>query len=749
MKKILWCSDSPIIPTGYAQVTRNVGSRLKQAGFDFNVLGFQQWSMPITEIKYQEGWLNFPLYPVLSAGEFYGNQGSIEYWVNNLKPNVTIFLLDSFMLRHLVENKLRGNVIERTMDKIKNVTSPWMYFPFDSADVYAGAKEVLESMDVRIAMSKFAQKLLKEQTGLDSFMIPHGVDTLTYRPLPKDYIDKFKTQMGIQNKFVIGSVFRNQTRKLPSKLLKAFKIFSENKTDVVLLMHCLPGETPIIIRRDGLIDVIPIREITDWTRNGGMETKELMGVEIWDGKAFVKCRYAKRQVKREKIQRTITYGSLIDSTEEHALLTDKELKLCAKDLKIGDSILFGGLPCCPSKLIMDDELAWLFGFFVAEGTCNKYKHGSQFYSQWKIDNCNRKYLERASSILINFFDCKTVIREFSDPRYKNRKIFRLTADKTPMLTDFFGACYTVSNHGKKLKREKKVPNLLFRSDYESIKNFIDGYVCGDGHIINDNSFSIKTNSQVLAQGILLLVQQIYPDKNINIFSEERKIKENQYHKSYYDVTFTKNKIINERNVIKKIFTHPSKELFVYDLTTESGRFATGVGMGIVHNCDQNDPQGQNLNDLIDKLKINRDKIRFTNMNFISGVTAHDVNLIYNMMDCHALSTTGEGFGLPIIESQSAGIPNICTNYTAPVELIEGHGQLVKIKDFIEGQMNTNRAMIDTEDMANCFEKYYNNRELMRKHGVEARKFTLEHYNWEKVMRMWIELLTFGEIYEQP
>lgn len=401
MKKILFCSDSPIIPTGYAQVTRNVGSRLKRAGFDFNCLGFQQWSMPIMEIKYQEGWLNFPLFPVLAANEFYGDKGSIEYWVNNLKPNVTIFLLDSFMLKHLTETKLRGNVIEKTMDKIKNITSPWFYFPFDSADVYQGAKEVLEAMDVRIAMSKFAQKLLKEQTGLDSFYIPHGVDTLVYRPLPKEYVEKFKAQMGIQNKFVVGSVFRNQTRKLPSKLIKAFKIFSDKHDDVVLLMH----------------------------------------------------------------------------------------------------------------------------------------------------------------------------------------------------------------------------------------------------------------------------------------------------------------------------------------------------------TDQNDPQGQNLNDLIDKCKIPREKIRFTNMNFISGVTAHDVNLIYNMMDCHALSTTGEGFGLPIIESQACGVPNVITDYTTSRELVEGHGQLVKVKDFIEGQMNTNRAMIDVEDMANCFERYYTDRELMRKHGIEARKFTLEHFNWEKVMRKWIELLTFGEIYE--
>jgi len=165
--------------------------------------------------------------------------------------------------------------------------------------------------------------------------------------------------------------------------------------------------------------------------------------------------------------------------------------------------------------------------------------------------------------------------------------------------------------------------------------------------------------------------------------------------------------------------------------------------------DANDPQGQNLLDFIQKIKLDPKKVKFTGMNFISGVTSHDVNILYNMMDCHALSTTGEGFGLPIRESQAAGIPNIVTDYTSCTELIQGHGQLVKVKEFIEGQMNTNRAMIDVEDMANCFERYYKDRKLMQEDGLKARAFTLEHYNWEKVMRMWVELLTFGEIYEKP
>jgi len=39
--RLLWVSDSPSVPTGFAQVARNVCGYLSQRGWDVHVLGVQ------------------------------------------------------------------------------------------------------------------------------------------------------------------------------------------------------------------------------------------------------------------------------------------------------------------------------------------------------------------------------------------------------------------------------------------------------------------------------------------------------------------------------------------------------------------------------------------------------------------------------------------------------------------------------------------------------------------------------------
>jgi glycosyltransferase involved in cell wall biosynthesis len=41
-----------------------------------------------------------------------------------------------------------------------------------------------------------------------------------------------------------------------------------------------------------------------------------------------------------------------------------------------------------------------------------------------------------------------------------------------------------------------------------------------------------------------------------------------------------------------------------------------------------------------------------------------VNRLYNLCDVTVLPSTGEGFGLPIIESLAAGVPVVATDYSA-------------------------------------------------------------------------------------
>jgi hypothetical protein len=61
---------------------------------------------------------------------------------------------------------------------------------------------------------------------------------------------------------------------------------------------------------------------------------------------------------------------------------------------------------------------------------------------------------------------------------------------------------------------------------------------------------------------------------------------------------------------------------------------------------------------------------------IIGVRSEALAHLYNAMDVFLLPSKGEGFGVPLIEAQSCGVPVITTNCTAQPELIKG-GWLIK------------------------------------------------------------------------
>lgn len=99
--------------------------------------------------------------------------------------------------------------------------------------------------DHMVFYSKFGYKAAMDATpGLSASMIYHGVDPYFFRPLPKPYMDHWKKQMGqpgisFENKFIVGMVARNQSRKSHPQLLKGFAKFAKDKTDVMLLMNCV------------------------------------------------------------------------------------------------------------------------------------------------------------------------------------------------------------------------------------------------------------------------------------------------------------------------------------------------------------------------------------------------------------------------------------------------------------------------------------------------------------------------------
>ena len=156
-----------------------------------------------------------------------------------------------------------------------------------------------------------------------------------------------------------------------------------------------------------------------------------------------------------------------------------------------------------------------------------------------------------------------------------------------------------------------------------------------------------------------------------------------------------------------------------------------------------------------------------------GVSEEKMVEIYNTMDVFALPTAGEGFGIPTLEAMACGIPVIITNYTSSYELIgaehpdddiplfplgrnaengrdhlidedwSDRGCLVPYKDMwwdTPQRAAPQRAIVSEPAMAEAMSVYYHDRKKVLEHGKNARKYAVEHYDWNGVVaQKWINL----------
>jgi glycosyltransferase involved in cell wall biosynthesis len=131
-----------------------------------------------------------------------------------------------------------------------------------------------------------------------------------------------------------------------------------------------------------------------------------------------------------------------------------------------------------------------------------------------------------------------------------------------------------------------------------------------------------------------------------------------------------------------------------------------------------------------------------------GISREQVAEIYSQWDVNANSTGGEGFGLTTIEGAACGIPNIITDYTTSRELVmdgkpSPRGQLVNPVTLHWDKMDVaavRRSLIDVKEMADAFQYYYDNPDIRRKHGKNARRWTERHCDIRVIEKKWNDLI---------
>lgn len=67
-------------------------------------------------------------------------------------------------------------------------------------------------------------------------VIPHGVDLSVYHPLAREERQSIRARLGVEDRFVVGSVGANTPRKKFDRIIESFALFSKKREDALLLI---------------------------------------------------------------------------------------------------------------------------------------------------------------------------------------------------------------------------------------------------------------------------------------------------------------------------------------------------------------------------------------------------------------------------------------------------------------------------------------------------------------------------------
>lgn len=144
-------------------------------------------------------------------------------------------------------------------------------------------------------------------------------------------------------------------------------------------------------------------------------------------------------------------------------------------------------------------------------------------------------------------------------------------------------------------------------------------------------------------------------------------------------------------------------------------------------------KGLNLLEIINYYDI-KDKITFSYGDFgSSGWSEHALNILYNLMDVYASASSGEGFGMPILESAAVGVPQIHPDFAPFNEFMGDDDQKRGLLAKCTGQLTIAgeiRALVDVNSLAEKMEIMYAQDDLRLQMGKNAQRWA-SFYTWDK------------------
>jgi GDPmannose 4,6-dehydratase len=361
-------------------------------------------------------------------------------------------------------------------------------------------------------------------------------------------------------------------------------------TGILFNHECFDSNTPLIIKKNNMIDICYIRSLLPERSNIDKEnsviSKTMDNLQVWNGSEFVRVNTVTRRklntldVDNRYRTNYNTRSGNVKVTPNHKLITESFNKKEARSIDIGENLKHGHFPKIDYTVNLTVEEAELYGMLVGDGYVSEHSI--------RLSNNNvelrKRFLELCTSLFGSYTYKESLGNKTSYGHSDYLDIFGISKNKKLSIRDEIYDDRT---------KHKKVPMRIINSPKNIKEAFMNGYYACDGLKKDKCKYkykSIKTNSPILAQGLLLLMNDISSQSyNINVFSQNEK--------EYYQINFhsdDENKkgshlIKNEIELKKNTVVDNEQKCFVYDIETECGYLNAGVGTLIVGNSPRRGP----------------------------------------------------------------------------------------------------------------------------------------------------------------
>jgi GDPmannose 4,6-dehydratase len=348
----------------------------------------------------------------------------------------------------------------------------------------------------------------------------------------------------------------------------------------ILFNHeCIFENTPLMVRENGIVAVKTPADLVALRRKGPSVQPFDPGVlvDVWDGRRWTPMTAitATRRRTRDLDHAGLcvqSRGGVVDVTAHHHMLDADQAQVTARDVEAGDRLaLFEEFPASNEWSAIAPEMGELLGLLAADGYVSLDGRHVRLINN---DPILRTRVAQLWSRCCGGTAHEWIGRSGFDSA---REVHAVNLNDAHGLGGWLRQqLYTPSAH-------KQVPPIVLNATGDVAEAFLRGYYAGDG-LKRGGGESIKTNSAVLAQGVCWLYALQGQDSSVYVEHREGKAYYQLNMRSPAPAGMKGAHLRKDPSEVRRVTPAvvPDDE-WVFDIETESGVFAAGVGRLIVHN----------------------------------------------------------------------------------------------------------------------------------------------------------------------